>query len=130
MLQQAIGTRKIRDCSQSRSVKKNNRHCRVFTFSANQRTSILQSVITAGVLFSRQGKEMYKNVIYTITHMQVLFCSAICRAHFQKDPVGFSFCRSTCSRYQPERDVSLKDLGFCYVNSSFQHLNMIMLSFE
>ena len=62
--------------------------------------------------------------------MQVLFCSAICRAHFQNDPVGFSFCRSTCSRYQPERDASLKDLGSCYLNSSFQHLNMIMLSFE
>ena len=71
----------------------------MFTFSANQGTSILQSVITAGLLNSRQGKEMYKNVICTTTHVQVLFCSAICRAHFQNDPVGFSFCRSTCSRY-------------------------------
>ena len=73
---------------------------------------------------------MYKNVIYTITHKQVLCCSAICRAHFQNDSVGFSFCRSTCSCYQPERDVSLKDLDSCYLNSSFQYLNMIMLSFE
>ena len=79
---------------------------------------------TAGVLFSIQGKEMYKKEIYAITHMQVLFCSSICRAHFQNDTVGFSFCRSTCSRYQLERDVSLKDLGSCYLNSSFQHLNI------